>query len=144
MSVPFMLSAYDMRKYVDKWNEDWINEWERSTVDKNYPLPRDLLITLYTLGMDIAAKNDIEEIDIELHHGLHRSLDKSIQEDYFFIGVERLDKTWLKSGYASQEAILYTKDDSLTKELQRMAGQYDVNSEFKKSKSSKQKKKKEK
>ena len=79
----------------------------------------------------IRFKDENNDMDITLCQGLHRSVNNSVNDGYFFVGKERLDKTWLRSGFATQEAILHTTDDSLTAELQRMAGQYDVNAEFK-------------
>ena len=55
---------------------------------------------LFTLG--VSKKHPIEVQDKALHHMLNDRL----VDDYRILGKERVDKDWLTSGYASEEAKL--------------------------------------
>lgn len=70
---------------------------------------------LHNLGMDIA-------FPIEVQHGTtHRLWDKSLYTGTRYVGVERTDKAWLRSGYASLEAKVAAKGDwSMVEELTSM------------------------
>lgn len=53
---------------------------------------------LYTLGI-------VRDHNLEIQDKCqHRTISGKIVEDYRFVGKERNDKEWLKSGYASEEA----------------------------------------
>lgn len=134
MAVPYMLSMYDLRKYTTLWKKGWEDYHSLMEMKNNRKYPKNLLIMLYTAGMDITKKSDYGEIDIWCDIHLHRSLDGSVVKDWHFNGFERTDETWKRSGCASQEAILFTTDSSLVRELRQMSGEYDVNKEFKYSK----------
>jgi hypothetical protein len=53
----------------------------------------------------------------------HRSRGGKIVTCERFVGLERMDDKWLKSGYASEDVKLMAKDDaSLVGELERLSG----------------------
>jgi hypothetical protein len=70
---------------------------------------------LFNHGFDIDAK-------IEEEIGTHRNLQNKAYKGKRFVGLERTDRAWLRSGYASVEAhINSSKDKSLKEELHNMS-----------------------
>lgn len=70
---------------------------------------------LYHLGMDVSLPCELQEVTT------HRLWDKSIYTGNRYVGLERTDKEWLSSGYASLEAKLAAKGDwSMVEELNNM------------------------
>lgn len=70
---------------------------------------------LFNLGMDV--KYLVDEQDV-----LHRNQFGEIVECRRFVGEERRDSIWLKSGYASQEAIDRGLDNQLLNDIKRLQG----------------------
>lgn len=50
----------------------------------------------------------------------HRKFDNSIVRGLCVTATERTDRAWKDSGYATQEAMIYTKDHELAKDLAQM------------------------
>jgi len=76
---------------------------------------------LYKLGVDTS-------MNIEVLKCHHRNLQGKAVECNLFMGFERLDKEWVKSGWASDEAFLASSNDpTLAKEVHEMnQGVYSV------------------
>ena len=73
---------------------------------------------LYKLGVDTA-------FPIEVLNCSYRSLTGKAVEGNLFLGCERLDKEWIKSGAASTEAFLASSNDpTLAKEVAAMNGEW--------------------
>lgn len=92
-SVPKILSISDvltLKEYEGKSFED-------------IPL-KDLLKIAYNLGLDISK-------GYELLKGVHRNLRNKLDEGEYIISTERLDKAWIKSGYATSEALIHSEPD---------------------------------
>jgi len=74
---------------------------------------------LYKLGVDTA-------FPIEMLNCSYRSLTGKAVEGNLFLGCERLDKEWIKSGAASTEAFLAASNDpTLGKEIAVMNGSWE-------------------
>ena len=76
---------------------------------------------LFKLGVDTS-------LPIEVLKCSHRNLQGKVVEGNLFMGFERLDKEWVKSGWASDEAFLASSNDpTLAKEVHEMnQGVYSV------------------
>lgn len=73
---------------------------------------------LYKLGVDTA-------FPIEVLNCSYRSLTGKAVEGNLFLGSERLDSEWIKSGAASTEAFLASSNDpTLAKEVAAMNGEW--------------------
>jgi len=69
---------------------------------------------LYKLGVDTSLL--IEAIECQ-----HRNLQGKVVEGKLFMGFERLDKEWVKSGHASLEAFIASSNDpTIAKEINEM------------------------
>lgn len=69
---------------------------------------------LYKLGVDTSM--NIEVIECQ-----HRNLQGKVVEGKLFMGFERLDREWVKSGHASTEAFLaYGGDETIAREVNEM------------------------
>lgn len=72
---------------------------------------------LHQNGMDVSAGYRTEV-------KLHRNLQNKVVKCGMYIGFERLDDEWIKSGAASMEAIIASsKDDNLRFTLRKMKAQ---------------------
>ena len=72
---------------------------------------------LYKLGVDTA-------LHIEVIECQHRNLQGKVVEGKLFMAFERLDRDWVKSGYASTEAFIASSNDpTLSKEIHEMNGE---------------------
>lgn len=79
---------------------------------------------LFLIGFDTAAP-------IEVVSCMHRNAQNKAVEGPRVEGWERLDDDWIKSGYASQEAIIAsTKDDNLRLTLRKMSKQVCIDKGF--------------
>ena len=74
--------------------KEWI-EAEKSNDDKAKKA------ILFILGLDVNHPDGVEEELVE-----HRNLQKQVVKCIRFTGVERTDKSWLRSGYATMEGHL--------------------------------------
>ena len=69
---------------------------------------------LYKLGVDTS-------LHIEVIECQHRNLQGKVVEGKLFMGFERLDRDWCKSGFASLEAFIASSNDpTLGKEIVTM------------------------
>lgn len=73
---------------------------------------------LFNLGMDVTKPIEVQET-IQ-----HRNRFGEMVMCDRWVGDERTDATWIKSGYASNEAIDKSKGNSLLNDLYRMKGMY--------------------
>lgn len=98
------ISVDDIKKIVPQFDISWLEN------NKN-----DARALLWRLGLDT-------DYSVEVQKGLtHRTMLCGISNCDRILSVERTDKEWLLSGYASEEAKLYTPDGSLTKELGKIS-----------------------
>lgn len=78
---------------------------------------------LFDLGL--AVKQSEENMDIASKYYVnmenYRGRDNKVHVGLVIVGSERIDKAWVKSGYASDDAILYTRDGGLASELARLS-----------------------
>lgn len=73
---------------------------------------------LYKLGVDTA-------LHIEVIECQHRNLQNKVVDGKLFMGFERLDREWVKSGHASTEAFLaYGGDETMAREVTLMNGAF--------------------
>ena len=69
---------------------------------------------LYKLGVDVSMTVEVIECQ-------HRNLQGKVVEGKLFMGFERLDRDWVKSGHASLEAfIAYGGDETMAREVNEM------------------------
>jgi len=69
---------------------------------------------LYKLGVDTSMSVEVIECQ-------HRNLQGKVVEGKLFMGFERLDREWVKSGNASLEAfIAYGGDETMAREVNEM------------------------
>ena len=71
---------------------------------------------LYKLGVDTSMSVEVIECQ-------HRNLQGKVVEGKLFMAFERLDRDWVKAGYASTEAFIASSNDpTLSKEIHEMNG----------------------
>lgn len=111
---PSMIAAYCILSETDvaAVEPDYTYEW----FDINNPNYKKLLGVLYDLGMDT---NEYIELQAPVQH---RNRMNKIVICGRFVGSERIDNEWLKSGYASREAIDKASGSKLLEELYRAKG----------------------
>lgn len=69
---------------------------------------------LYKLGVDISMSVEVVECQ-------HRNLQNKVVDGKLFMAFERLDRDWVKSGYASTDAFIASSNDpTLGKEIVTM------------------------
>ena len=69
---------------------------------------------LYKLGVDVSMTVEVIECQ-------HRNLQGKVVEGKLFMGFERLDREWCKSGFASLEAfVAYGGDETMAREVNEM------------------------
>ena len=69
---------------------------------------------LYKLGVDTSMNVEVMECQ-------HRNLQGKVVEGKLFMGLERLDREWCKSGFASLEAfVAYGGDETMAREVNEM------------------------
>ncbi len=74
---------------------------------------------LYKLGVDTSMSVEVIECQ-------HRNLQGKVVEGKLFMGYERLDREWIKSGNASLEAFIASSNDpTLGKEIVTMNGSWE-------------------
>ena len=74
---------------------------------------------LYKLGVDVSMTVEVIECQ-------HRNLQGKVVEGKLFMGFERLDREWCKSGFASLEAFIASSNDhTLGKEIAVMNGSWE-------------------
>lgn len=79
---------------------------------------------LWNCGMD--TTQEVEEMFCE-----HRNLQNQVVKCLRYSGYERTDKEWIKSGYATLEAIIASsKDPYLRKELRTMSREMAIDRSF--------------
>ena len=100
-----------------------VSESEIATVKEDFDLqwakdnPESLKELLKGLGFDISS-------DIELQEDLtHRNRFGAINTCARWVGNERIDKEWLNTGYASQEAKDKATGSKMLEDLYRRRGQ---------------------
>lgn len=105
MSVHRAISCWDLMCYEESKEALMGNDEEK------------IKQILFSLGMDVEQPYDLESCH-------HRPLLKEDNSPWYgprFVGVERQDEEYLKSGYASWEAkVAASNDPHLRKELRRM------------------------
>ena len=85
-------------------------EWDGTVAARNK--------VLYKLGVDTSLP--IETLECQ-----HRNLQGKVHDGVLFMCFERLDKDWVKSGFASTEAFLaHGNDPTMVKEINEMNGEW--------------------
>lgn len=86
-----------MKSYMSVSLSDLITtrEWIEAAMNNDDKAKKDVL---FTLGLDVNHPDGIEEEFVE-----HRNLQNRVVKCIRFTGVERTDKSWLRSGYATME-----------------------------------------
>lgn len=77
--------------------------------------PQQLEQVLYDLGMDVNQPYEVQ-------FNTHRNRFGNINTCTRVVGNSRLDKVWIESGYASEEAIDKQQGNSLVKDLYSLRG----------------------
>lgn len=75
--------------------------------------------------MGFAVKYVDDDLDIAKYYidrKMYRGMDNKARSGLVVVGTERTDKEWLRSGFASSDALTYTKDVELAKDLRLIAG----------------------
>lgn len=99
----------------------WVSLSELQTIDRKYSedwadnSEKELLDILYGLGMNI--NQPVERSIVE-----HRNRFGNLITCSRWTGLERLDKEWIKSGYASEEAVAKQLNNGLVNDLFRLRG----------------------
>lgn len=109
LNVPLRLSLYDIEQKLPLIG---LPNWGKLDLDVKESL-------LFSLGMDCREPNKFYIDRVQYRSETTNKLEYGL----VVIGEERVDKEWRDSGYASQEAILYTEDLNLRKDLAEM-GRY--------------------
>lgn len=77
---------------------------------------------LFNMGFDLISKNPAGKLKIKgywIQKAIYRDSNNNPTEGYVIVASERTDKKWLRGGYASEEAVLYSKDRTMRGELPR-------------------------
>lgn len=92
------------------WTVD--NKYTEEYLDQN---PEELQTILYSLGMNTGTSIEVQEVT-------HRNRFNNVVTCKRWVGNERLDKEWLNSGYASQEAKDKATGSKMLADLYRLRG----------------------
>ena len=103
-----------MKSYMSVSLSDLITtkEWIEAEKNNDDKAKKDIL---FTLGLDVNHPDGVEEELVE-----HRNLQKQVVKCIRFTGVERTDKSWLRSGYASMEGHLSAASPDVRKDMIKM------------------------
>lgn len=99
----------------------YISLSELQTVEPRYTLEwadsseKELLDVLHGLGMDINQSVECQVVE-------HRNRFGNLITCPRWVGSERVDESWIKSGYASEEAIAKSLNNGLVNDLFRLRG----------------------
>lgn len=104
------VSLSEIQKVKPEITEDWVSNSE------NY---NTLLNMLYEIGMDTSFK-------IEQEFNTHRNRFNEAVTTFRWIGEERGDTVWLKSGYASVEAVDKGLNNRILEDIYRIKGKVEV------------------
>ena len=102
-----IISASEIAKVMPEFTYQWVEENPHAFQD-----------LLHGLGMDITTRFETQS-DIQ-----HKNRFGEVVICDRYVGVERCDSAWVKSGYASQEAIDKSKGNKLLDDLYRKKGMY--------------------
>jgi hypothetical protein len=98
------ISLSELQTIDRKYNEEWIDSSEQ-----------ELKQVLYGLGMEVSQNYERQVVE-------HRNRFGNLITGSRFVGNERLDKEWITSGYASQEAKDKAGGSKLVFDLYRLRG----------------------
>lgn len=98
------VSLSELQTIDQKYNEEWVDSSEKELLD-----------ILYSLGMN--TNQPVERSMVE-----HRNRFGNLITCSRWTGLERLDKEWIESGYASEEAIAKSLNNGLVNDLFRLRG----------------------
>lgn len=98
------ISLSELQTIDRKYTLEWVNNSEKELPD-----------ILYGLGMDITKS--VEQQVVE-----HRNRFGNLITCPRWVGCERVDNEWIKSGYASEEAIAKSLNNGLVNDLYRLRG----------------------
>ena len=101
----------NINKHLEEQGKDWK---EMSQRDKNK--------LLYSAGLAVMKDKENEEVNsrYEVREMYYRGEDNKTKYGMCVVGSERIDKEWLQSGYASDEAKLYDSDATMRDQLRNM------------------------
>lgn len=103
-------------QYIEDYLAKEGKSWRKLKYDEKLDM-------LFDLGL--AVKQSDENMDIATKYYVnmenYRGQDRKVHMGLVIVSSERIDKAWLNSGYASEDAILYTKDGSLAAELSKLS-----------------------
>lgn len=106
ISTDFIVSETEVAMVYPEYTSDWLVE----NID-------DLKTVLWDLGMDTVNENFTLSEVVQ-----HRNRLGKIVTSGRYIGIQRSDDEWLRSGYATQEAIDKARNSPMTDDLYRSRG----------------------
>lgn len=98
------ISLSELQTIDRKYSEDWADSSEQ-----------ELLGVLHGLGMDINQSVECQVVE-------HRNRFGNLITCPRWVGCERVDELWIKSGYASEEATAKSLNNGLINDLFRLRG----------------------
>jgi hypothetical protein len=98
------ISLSELQTIDRKYTEEWIDN-----------SPQELQGVLYDLGMEVSQNYERQVVE-------HRNRFGNLITGSRFVGAERIDDEWIKSGYASEEAIAKKLNNGLVNDLFRLRG----------------------
>ena len=102
----YLISETEIAMFYPEYDASWLVE----NID-------DLKTILWDIGMDTVNENFILSEIVQ-----HRNRLGKVVTSGRYVGIQRSDEEWLKSGYATQEAIDKSRNSMLTDDLYRMKG----------------------
>lgn len=98
------ISLSELRTIDPKYTEEWVDSSEQ-----------ELLGVLHGLGLDVNKPWERQVVE-------HRNRFGNINTCSRFVGNSRIDKEWIESGYASEEAVAKSLNNRMLNDLFRMRG----------------------
>lgn len=102
MSAITVISESELAKVISNWTSDFPQKF-----------PDTFKKILYDLGLDVNQPWETQE-DM-----LHRNRFNNVVQCNRYVGLERLDDLWIRSGYASREARNNHSGSKLLRDLDR-------------------------
>lgn len=106
-----------MKSYISVSLSDLITTKEWLEAEKNNDDKAKKAI-LFTLGLDVNHPDGVEEEFVE-----HRNLQNRVVKCIRFTGVERTDKSWLRSGCATMEGHMAAASPDVRRDMINMSRQ---------------------
>lgn len=94
--------------------------WKELSTDERYDLLWDLGLAVKPLNLKTIEGYDMDISTYRTTKCRHKRMDGTIVYGIAIIAQERRDREWIESGYASDEAKLFTEDVELARDLAEM------------------------